>query len=1659
VPKVLQLECKKPLCFDLTLLAKSMADDNASAVASLDQVGPPLTHCTLPVHEDDPPAEIYKVNGDDDWQINREGRLPSKEPLTFRGSYESVFTTALQPIDVTMVVSETGHYLTVDGVRIPNVDEFQLPHPFVNDDTAQPFMSADSLRAVRISCRVEAFGRVPEMVELHVHQTVTSDIRIPGDQDEILPLKKFQIEPYRFGDLSCKTLLLPYPCTTTAARKLAIVTTKEADRWEWMVAWRTLANTSTMVLQRYTAQSQLDQGGRPSRLRKFKVPVKPEKDNQTYEWGSGSDSAIAQLLNSINQITTAFKEERQTSTKEGLWTEFANVRIRLMIQGRIRALTLLDSMLLSRPTDSAVMDEYMPKYVVHFGKVKEWFGLDEPTRRSFRERVRNQVLTKKELKAIAEEANERSRLEANVINADDETTQAASAADAAAREAAEAEADRRAIEEAAADAAAAAQREAEEEEALARAMFYQTDDTDTPLDEMVSNMALEGDNPNLNQWPKSQSTGAVLGYFETEYSYNGKDEMSILTDHMFIQARELAKASVEYRIASDKLKVNLTADSLVGLAATDVYAGWDLEMRQLIDAIKDLNEVMFEPTAKSSNTQVRADPDHLKTILGYFGRANWNNGSTAAAVRGVWDSLKRVVRLGRSNNRRQSIANTSGYLTTSMNLANVPLIMSDLIKLLQTGTRLTKQEPPNKSVLDAAHAQSFLPATWPSSELTNDEIEAQDQAIAKAEEALKAYEEANYKYPIHFDVSEYGNFFTILGITKEEFIAELDSYKPSFDDKPFIPWLVGLRRRITDADREQYADRADLRYYGIANLGYLILEAVKEARRASTAPPLELTADSTSYEAIRALKTAINDNEQSSLERSDISWWALQAYAIMYQDEMLVWEAVPDGFPIELGRATYMGQPSPLSVNTTRILRRGAKLAKLTPSPAIIRRIATLPHADYGVFKGQSTTRTEVTDAFLEDAIAQRATTFSSWAPYAMGGLTFLATTYSILVQNDQVSSSYGQSKLLSQQTTTGVLTALNLAWSIWRGANRGAAITSTLASSAYGVYAAAEAAPDTALAARMAYSVATNRFNYDLMVASTETAFQMTKLLVSLSGGDERIREATLKLRGQPIKEAVAQLLYALRKAHASVKAKPAARLYFEDWYYVPRSFKIKRNPIAMTPSANIGAFLSIPPVAVRRQRDDAILQRGYIPPDALLGMSVDTFYGGALAMRELADSVWRYRLTTWSSSVQYAQELMMKRLITRVVTILRELANSHITYAVPTNDPFWQQVYAGNAARLILRHVPAAVHDTPTKPIKDAIDSFSSRLTKMEVLPPSTRLDLSSSEIQSLARMEPLSSRGPRLLLSANRNLLNDLAQLGGTTMEDIRASRPVSPRITTTVTATSLQVKPQLLAVPTPRFENTSWQRSVWAVRRVDGVRAAVDAVARGASSIIPDHLVDKMLEMGSGEAFFLQPFGSPMNLTPARGSIGDRNLETSRIIQRLQVDVTPPSGTKLFTTSGFFWSGTIIANDDSPRARMHDPYMLRVQMMVSGFLINATFLEVPIQPDLQLDDRNTSVDDRDDTLQQELWQVDRLLAAFCLARAMDQPRVLVTGSTNPRWVLWVALATELASIDGFVVTVYLSQPQPGANPLPDKTVWLNKLQQSPKVFPLIEVLACM
>jgi hypothetical protein len=159
-----------------------------------------------------------------------------------------------------------------------------------------------------------------------------------------------------------------------------------------------------------------------------------------------------------------------------------------------------------------------------------------------------------------------------------------------------------------------------------------------------------------------------------------------------------------------------------------------------------------------------------------------------------------------------------------------------------------------------------------------------------------------------------------------------------------------------------------------------------------------------------------------------------------------------------------------------------------------------------------------------------------------------------------------------------------------------------------------------------------------------------------------------------------------------------------------------------------------------------------------------------------------------------------------------------------------------------------------------------------------------------------------------------------------------------------------------------------------------------------------------------------------------------------------------------------NAAFIETVNDPMGYTHDPYILRVTNNGVGLKINITLLKVRNEWTQMLPTERsnlTPLDEDDDVLQQELWQVDRMLAAFSLARAMGKTKVFVdvtnVSDAHDKMRLWVMLAVELARNDGFSVAVNIVSNNPREQANAD--AWLTTLQNAPPVLTLVEVLACM
>lgn len=562
--------------------------------------------------------------------------------------------------------------------------------------------------------------------------------------------------------------------------------------------------------------------------------------------------------------------------------------------------------------------------------------------------------------------------------------------------------------------------------------------------------------------------------------------------------------------------------------------------------------------------------------------------------------------------------------------------------------------------------------------------------------------------------------------------------------------------------------------------------------------------------------------------------------------------------------------------------------------------------------------------------------------------------------------------------------------------------------------------------------------------------------------------QESRILLRGEPIISCVARMRVALKASQSvdnavskmgvqlqdvhnitrsitdvSLNFDVGNRIYMDElWEYSPQKFGANVNDTVISlPLAPFSGFFvsSIPPKVIRMETEDALQNRGFYNLGETVGVDSDDFLDGKLAVRELSDAVHRSRIGSYYEALRSVHNALAERILKQVVTIIKTVYNVKVKFALEPNDMLWQQIRCGPAALLMLRHAPVNAHAVPTSTIRKALMLFAMRLAKLDEMPPMTSGVL-TSQIKSIARMQVLSSRGPRFLLNSNIQL---------------------SEKMTKSEYLYLLDAKQSELPIPTIVMEDPKTQRATFASRRLNRrlITDQLNLLGEYKLGSI-DELIDNLASLDDG-ALFYHSFGSPLRLTPTRGSIGDRVISIPHLLWYLQNDTDIPLSSNM---------NAVVKNNTTTSGMARHPYVLSVQRSTSNVAeIISIFVRIlnpdvitapPPETSLIINEKRSSLADLTgindmmnawDVIVQELFNVDRILTAIALIRSSGESSATLEFD-HSRAQLWVAIASQMAEADGFSVRAFSRKSE-------TVNLWITSLLKAPPRMRLIEVLASL
>ena len=584
-----------------------------------------------------------------------------------------------------------------------------------------------------------------------------------------------------------------------------------------------------------------------------------------------------------------------------------------------------------------------------------------------------------------------------------------------------------------------------------------------------------------------------------------------------------------------------------------------------------------------------------------------------------------------------------------------------------------------------------------------------------------------------------------------------------------------------------------------------------------------------------------------------------------------------------------------------------------------------------------------------------------------------------------------------------------------------------------------------------------------------------------------EAAAESKKVIRGEPISSCVARMREALAASRhvdttisnlevfiddnskltnslldVSLNLDASLRFYmdelWEDANYNTRAAE-KVDPKGQLPSLDVfisspdapytGFFISsIPPKVVRVELEDAVDRRGFYNLGKVVGVDVETDLDSKLAVRELSDAVYTSRLGSYYEAIRSAYEAWISRILNRVVRLIKDIYTSNITFAIAETDLFWQQTQCGAATFLMLRHAPVNADSLPSRQLSELMVSYANRLASLKAMPPITS-GILASQMESVARMQGLSSRGPRLMVASSTVLTNQFRQSQYQLFGNLNAARATLP-------------------APTVHEEDVSTQRAIFAARRINRmvIEAEITRLSDSQNASVTE--MTNNLARPDQDALFYHPFGSPLRLTPARGSLGDRVVSTRSLLKDLQErDAAYKDPSKTIDSSVNAW---VMDNSKMSGLSQH-PYVLAVvrstvdaldNLHVHARLLDPNVAKVAPSPEeltnRVLDTDDDSISTWNNTLE-ELFNVDRILAAAALIRSNG---VLSAGINlkHDRLPLWVAIASQLAAADGFVIQLYIrAQMDEQGSRSTNPQEWYTRLADAPQHMRLVEVLTSL
>jgi hypothetical protein len=359
------------------------------------------------------------------------------------------------------------------------------------------------------------------------------------------------------------------------------------------------------------------------------------------------------------------------------------------------------------------------------------------------------------------------------------------------------------------------------------------------------------------------------------------------------------------------------------------------------------------------------------------------------------------------------------------------------------------------------------------------------------------------------------------------------------------------------------------------------------------------------------------------------------------------------------------------------------------------------------------------------------------------------------------------------------------------------------------------------------------------------------------------------------------------------------------------------------------------------------------------------------------------------------------------------------------------------------MLRHAPANAHDPPTKQMNELIISYVNRLASVKAMPPITS-GVTNSQLKAIARMQGISSRGPQLVVTSSTVLTKQLREL----QRNGRIDR-----------SWDLNADKATLPAPTVHVEDVHTQQTIFAARRVNRGVIAHEISRLGYyknDSII--ELSENLARPVDG-ALYYHPFGSPLRLTPTRGSIGDRVISTRRLLEDLQ-------GTRKAVDSPI---NAWVSDNSTMSGLAQHPYVLSVNRPTSESLlcVHARLLrpkveQAPRPQEVRTLDINFDSMATWNNILEELFNVDRIVAAAALIRSSGEMSMGLDFE-HPRAKLWIAIASQLAYTDGFVVELSTKARASGQSSSTDsepaEDAWLKSLSNAPQYMHLVEVLASL